>query len=237
MMVQFDGSYHDWFGNGERACLLCAVDDATSKVYAQFSKWESFEEVFAFWKKYFSLFGKPEAIYVDRHASYKVNSPDDQRDGERLTRFARGMLKLGVVMIYSKIPQWKWRVEKGNQTHQDRLVKKMRLLGIKNREAWNKYLEEKYLREHNARFAVEAKEVWDSHQILTVQEEQELERYFAKEEVRYVSNDGTVKYKKRTYQLEKGIILKSRSIIVKENSIWEIMFFDGENVILPIKKR
>jgi hypothetical protein len=29
IMIQFDGSYHDWFENGEERCLLHAIDDAT----------------------------------------------------------------------------------------------------------------------------------------------------------------------------------------------------------------
>jgi hypothetical protein len=35
MMDQFDGSYHEWLENGEKWCLLCAVDDATSKLCMQ----------------------------------------------------------------------------------------------------------------------------------------------------------------------------------------------------------
>jgi hypothetical protein len=32
MMVQFDGSYHDWFEDGVTRCLLLAIDDATSEL-------------------------------------------------------------------------------------------------------------------------------------------------------------------------------------------------------------
>lgn len=157
-MIQFDGSYHNWFENGEYPCLLCAVDDATGRVYAQFSHGESFEEVFAFWKNYFTLFGKPEKIYVDCHATYKVHSPDDYWDEKRRTCFERGMRNLGIIVIFSKNPQGKGRVEKGNRTHQDRLVKKMRLLDIKTIEDGNNYLIERYLEDHNKRFAVVARE-------------------------------------------------------------------------------
>lgn len=68
------------------------------------------------------------------------------------------MRKLGIIVIFSKTPQGKERVEKGNRTHQDRLVKKMRLLDIKTIEDGNKYLEEVYLKDHNERFAVVARE-------------------------------------------------------------------------------
>jgi hypothetical protein len=31
MMSQFDGSYHDRFSDGNKECLLVAIDDATGK--------------------------------------------------------------------------------------------------------------------------------------------------------------------------------------------------------------
>jgi len=39
-------------------------------------------------------YGKPKAIYLDCHATYKVNHPEDQFDYEMKTRFQRAMEKL-----------------------------------------------------------------------------------------------------------------------------------------------
>jgi hypothetical protein len=112
MMDQFDGSYHDWLENGEKGCLLCAVDDATSKItYARFAKGEGFEDILEFMMKSFEKNGKPMSIYVDCHATYKINSPSDQFDREMKTRFRKGMDALGVMVIYAKSPQGKGRVE------------------------------------------------------------------------------------------------------------------------------
>jgi len=61
--------------------------------------------------------------------------------------------KLGIRMIAASSPQAKGRVERHHGTHQDRLIKKMRLKGIADYEAANRYLEEEYLPAHNARFA------------------------------------------------------------------------------------
>jgi hypothetical protein len=113
--------------------------------------------VYEFWNEYFEKYGKPEIIYVDCHATYKVNHPQDQWDKKMQTRFQRGMERLGILVIYSKIPQGKGRVERGNRTHQDRLIKKMRVRGIKTYEQANQYLDE-YLEGHNRKFCVEAKE-------------------------------------------------------------------------------
>lgn len=52
-LVQFDGSYHDWFEDGTEACLLAAIDDATSEVSAVFEDNEGVHAVFRFWLVYF----------------------------------------------------------------------------------------------------------------------------------------------------------------------------------------
>jgi hypothetical protein len=39
-------------------------------------------------------YGKPISIYLDRHATYKVNSPEDIFDEELRTRFSRAMARI-----------------------------------------------------------------------------------------------------------------------------------------------
>lgn len=40
-MIQIDGSFHDWFEDGNQYCLMNMVDDATGQTYAQFYKGET----------------------------------------------------------------------------------------------------------------------------------------------------------------------------------------------------
>lgn len=108
-----------------------------------------------------------------------------------------------MMVIFSKTPEGKGRVEKGNRTYQDRLMKKMRLLDIKTIEDGNCYLEKEYLKNHNERFAVVAREEGDYHTPLSDEEKENLAPYFAKEEIRTIKNDGTIQYKRIIYQLEK----------------------------------
>src|ERR1700733_14032095 len=61
--------------------------------------------------------------------------------------------QLGIRIIAASSPQAKGRVERTHGTHQDRLVKKLRLAGIANYDQANAYLEEQYLAEHNRRYA------------------------------------------------------------------------------------
>jgi len=224
MLIQFDWSYHDWLENGQAMCMLSAVDDATSDlVHAQFTKWESLDDILPFRLEYMKRNGKPQAIYVDCHASYKVNHPQDQFDEEMKTRFERWMRKLGVIVIFAKSPQWKWRVERWFRTHQDRLIKEMRLEGIKTYAEANIYLDKKYREKHNKMFWVESKEAWDEHQKLTKEEEQNIDWYFWIETERTVKKDGTISYKKVRYQLEKGQVLSNyKTITVYESTSWQI---------------
>jgi hypothetical protein len=64
----------------------------------------------------------------------------------------------------------------------------MRLEGIKNIADANKYLH-KYLQQHNHKFSVKAREGGNQHQLFTTENNENIERYFAKESVRTVKGD------------------------------------------------
>lgn len=229
MLLQFDGSYHDWFENWEEVCLLAAVDDATGKVkHLRFTTWESLQEVVAFWKEYMELYGKPQAIYVDCHATYKVNHPTDQFDREMRTRFLTAMQQLWIAVIYSKCPQGKWRVERWFWVHQDRLVKEMRLAGIKDIVAWEKFIDEYYAPKHNKKFSVEARVRWDFHVPMTENEKNNLDWYFAKICERQLKRDWTIWYKNIIYQIHKWQKLTNgRKVTVKETLSGELQLLTG----------
>ena len=229
MMIQFDGSYHEWLEDGQERCLLVAVDDATGKIKKmKLVKSENFGEVIRFWKEYFEEIGKPESIYLDKHATYKVNHWEDVFDEERRTRFAIGMWKLWVKVIYANSPEWKWRVERIFRTLQDRLVKKMRVRDIKREEEAEKYFEE-YIREHNKKYGVKAVLEWDSHIPLTKEEKESIRWYFGKEEERKLKKDGTIQYNKKIYQIKRWEVLYNWRIIrVLESIDWEVKLYTWE---------
>ena len=69
------------------------------------------------------------AFYSDRHGIFRVNAKDAQ-SGDGKTEFGRVVERLGIGLINALTPQAKGRVERANQTLQDRLVKEMRLRNI-----------------------------------------------------------------------------------------------------------
>jgi transposase len=145
-LVQFDGSHHDWFeGRGAPCCLFVFIDDASSRSLFYFAETEDEHAALTVLLLYILRYGIPRALYLDRHAVYKS-------DGV-VTQFARACAVLGIELIHARSPQAKGRVERANRTHQDRLVKKMRLAGIADIASANAFLEEEYIDEHNARFS------------------------------------------------------------------------------------
>ena len=108
--------------------------------------------------------------------------------------------KLGIGIIAASSPQAKGRVERHHGTHQDRLIKKMRLEGIAEYEAANRYLDEQYLDEHNAKFACEPAAGADFHRRLS--KRMELKWVFCLEAERVVSNDLVVRFENRFLQLK-----------------------------------
>src|SRR2546428_5808268 len=131
--------------------------------------------------------------------------------------------KLGIRIIAASSPQAKGRVERAHGTHQDRLVKKLRLAGIANYEQANAYLDEHYLAEHNRRYARPAAAEADYHR--TRPTARQLDEVFWLEEERVVSEDWVVRYRNRLLQLERQsqhwAPARSR-VQVRENEAGEI---------------
>ena len=136
MLIQVDGSEHDWFeGRGPRCVLLLYIDDATSRLlYGEFVTAEDTLTLMRTTTVYLKRYGRPVAFYVDQDSIYKINreaSLEEQlRDVQPLTQFTRAMTELGIEVRTASSPQAKGRVERSFKTHQDRLVKELRLRGI-----------------------------------------------------------------------------------------------------------
>ena len=161
MLVQVDGSRHDWLeGRGPWMSLIGAIDDATGEVlYARFREQEDTEGYFQLMERIVSDHGVPVAVYHDGHAVFEPpqHEPmtlEEQLAGERsLTQFGRLLEELGVTSIRSHSPQSRGRVERLWGTLQDRLVSELRLAGASTVTEANEVLW-RYLPSHNQKFAV-----------------------------------------------------------------------------------
>jgi transposase len=203
-LVQLDGSFHDWLeGRGPRGCLMNMVDDATGTTFCRMGKEETIWAAVGVLRAWIERYGVPQALYTDWKNVY-VREPSAQerlRGEEPVTQFGRMCERLGIELIGASSPQAKGRVERNHGTHQDRLVKKLRLRNVNSLEDANRYLEEKYCEEHNARFAVSTAEPEDFH--LPSPGVRKLEEIFRLERERALSNDWVVRDENRFYQVER----------------------------------
>jgi hypothetical protein len=92
-------------------------------------------------------------------------------------------------------------VERSHGTHQDRWVKLLRLAGVTTRAEANELVNRKLLPDHNRRFAKPPASPNDAHRPLGPQ--QNVAAILSIQESRIVSNDYTVRFDNRLYQLHK----------------------------------
>jgi len=217
-MGQFDGSYHAWLEDrADECCLLANIDDATGKVTLKFDTNESIPCVFEFWKEYVKTKGKPVAIYLDKYSTYKINHKSAVDNKDALTQFQRAMETLGINVITAHSPQAKGRVERLNETLQDRLVKELRLRKIDNMEDANVFLKE-YEKIFDNKFGVKARKKGDLHVPLTKKELENLDAIFSVHSKRLVRNDYTIQFKKQWVQLAQ---LQPTGVLRKDNVLIE----------------
>lgn len=228
-LIQIDGSPHDWFeGRAPRCCLLVFIDDATSELMAlRFVDTETTFGYMGLLEQYVLEHGLPAAIYSDRHSIFQVNRGDRKDASHTQTQFARALEQLGIEGIQANSPQAKGRVERANQTLQDRLVKEMRLQGISSQEQANAWLPQ-FMRALNRRFAVVPASPGDAH-VPYVGESAALRRILSVHTPRRLSGNLSCQMDGLLYQIQpadRGLALRGAdvSIVTHPSSPTEVLW-------------
>lgn len=159
MLLQVDGSRHQWLGpKGPWLTLVGAIDDATGDVpCALFREQEDAQGYLLVLQEVARKRGVPLALYSDRHKIFQNEARQPLRLEEELagkplpTQFRRVLDELDITWIGARSPQAKGRVERLWRTFQDRLYQELRLAGITTVEEANAALPS-LLKRHNARF-------------------------------------------------------------------------------------
>ena len=201
-LVQLDGSFHRWYENrAPRGCLMNLVDDATGRTLARLGAEETIWAAADVLRRWIEAYGVPLALYTDwKNVYVRVPNAEELATGAvPLTQFGRMCADLDIAIIAASSPQAKGRVERNHGTHQDRLVKKLRCLGIADATAANAFLEATYLPEHNTRFAQAPASTDDFHR--RTPSRTALDAAFQLEETRVLSNDWVVRYATRYFQV------------------------------------
>lgn len=223
-MVQMDGSHHDWLeGRGDKSVIMGYIDDATNNIFARFYEYEGTIPAMDSFKQYTEKYGLPMSIYLDKHTTYKSTGKptieDELNNTEPLSQFERAMKELGVKVIHANSPQAKGRIERLFKTLQDRLVKEMRLEGIKTIKEANKFLES-YLPIYNQRFAIKPQKEANLHR--EIPKDINLDKVLCIKTERLLRNDFTIAHNRKLYQIEDKT--KAQKVTVEEK-------IDGKMII------
>lgn len=214
-LVQIDGSHHDWFeGRGPACVFMGYIDDATNIVYGRFYDYEGTIPVMDSMKRYIKRYGIPRSVYLDKHSTYKSDAEptiEEQLAGQHpMSQFERSMAELEVSVIHANSPQAKGRVERLFRTLQDRLVREMRLAGVKSVDEANTFLKV-FLPRYNRKFKKPAASEANLHR--PAPHSRELDRTLCIKEERTVRNDFTVFYDSKLYQIEK--VTRAKKVMVE----------------------
>jgi transposase len=223
-LVQIDGSEHAWFeGRGPKCTLLVFIDDATGQLMELwFVHRETFFGYCEATRHYLERYGKPVAFYSDKHSIFRVNQASPLGTTRGLSQFGRAMQELDIQILCANTPQAKGRIERVNQTLQDRLVKELRLRSISDMETANAFLPE-FQEDFNRRFAVLPRSGHNAHRPLLKAEK--LEVILTHQETRTLSKNLTLQFNHVIYQVQSrrpNYALRNARVTICENAQGEV---------------
>lgn len=244
-LVQWDTSEHDWLeGRGEKLYLIAMIDDATSRLFARFVRHDSTEENMRLLWSYVEKFGRPVSFYTDKASLFQTaekrrrDEPGVEKDAVEMppTQIGRALGELGITWIAAHSAQAKGRVERNFQTAQDRLVKGMRVAGVKTLEQANQYLTNDYLAWWERELTVDAANPDDAHRPL--EKSHNLAASLSHVERRQVRPDYTLRWDGKLYQIERQAIttgLRRANVRVEQRLDGSLAVRHGERY-LPVEE-
>lgn len=163
MMLQADGTPHDWFCSGKKQSLHGFIDDATGTITGLYMcEAECLFGYLEVTRQTIKNHGVPLSLYPDKYSvffptqkkEYSLSIEEELAGMEKaVTQFGRIMRELGVEMFPANTPQAKGRIERLWGTLQSRLVSEFRIRDVRNIEEANKFLPG-YIKKYNDRFAI-----------------------------------------------------------------------------------
>jgi hypothetical protein len=244
-MVQWDTSEHDWLeGRGEKLYLIAMIDDATSRLFARFVRHDSTEENMKLLWSYLEKYGRPLLFYTDKASLFRNNEkhrrdePGVEKDAAEMppTQIERALRELGIAWTAAHSPQAKGRVERNFGTAQDRLVKGMRVAGVKTIEQANEYLTNEYLAWWERELTVEPANADDAHRPLD--KSHNLAASLSYVEQRQVRPDYTLRWDGKLYQIDPQAVtpgLRGANVRVEERLDGTLAVRHGDRY-LPVEE-
>ncbi|MEW6213977.1 MAG: ISNCY family transposase, partial [Nitrospirota bacterium] len=202
MLIQMDSSQHQWLEHiPEKWWLVAMIDDATNEVpYARFFQKDTLFANMHVIRRFIEIKGLFISLYADkashfkttRHGGLHYTINQEQED----TQIERALEELGITIIPAHSPQAKGRIEVTFRLFQDRLIKEMRLAGIKTYDEANQFLIEKFLPWYNNKYTHDAESAY-----MPLPKEKNLDLIFCIKKERTVNGDNTVGFDGQIIQI------------------------------------
>ncbi len=211
MLVQFDGSEHDWFsGHGPVCTLLGGIDDATGEILGL--EFFPAEDTFSCLKAVHDItadHGVPEALYVDQGKCFGKTYWE-----QSTTQLGRALDEIGCRMILASTPQAKGRIERLWNTLQDRLIAELRLNNITRIPRANEFLRSEFIRSYNQKFAIPARENLTAFRKLPTES---LKDVFCIKENRKIGSGNVFSFNSQALMIQEKRNLKFRTITIRQH--------------------
>ena len=201
MLLFLDGSTHRWIAAlGRDLDLIVTLDDATGAIYSAFLvEQEGTMSSLLGLAETIGRHGLFSAFYTDRGGHYFITPKGAGKvDKTQLTQVGRALSQLGITHIPSYSPQARGRMERVFGTLQKRLPQELRLAKIKTMAAANRFLQERFVPDYNARFAVPAAEPGSA---FVPYVGRPIEDVLCVQEDRVVGADNCVSFNRRSLQI------------------------------------
>ena len=233
ILIMIDGTPHDWFQNGRKSSLHLAIDDATGETLCGwFMPTECLEGYVHMLEILVTKYGIPENIYCDKHTI--LISPIDGN----LTNFGHMCEDLGINIIAANTPQAKGKVEKWNNTIQNRLINDIKRYGIKSIDELNVFFNDFYCNYLNEKYAYAPKENETAFVPLV---NTDLSNILCIRDTRTILNGNMFSWKNNYYQIldqdnSIKLIYKGTEIQVFENVLTKKVKVKYYNIFYETKK-
>jgi hypothetical protein len=208
MLIQFDGSEHQWIKN--IVCdLVGGIDDATGEVVgAEFFIGETSLHCMKVMKDIIESKGVPKAFYLDGAGYF------GKHDRETNTQIARALNTVNCECIIAGSAQAKGRIERLWNTFQDRLIAELDFYQIRNIPEANKFLKEDFLPRYNKKFGIPARIVEPAYQTL---KRSNLENIFCRKIDRKIGLGQQFSYKNQMFIIDEDLSYACGRVWINEH--------------------
>ncbi len=201
MLLHLDGSRHQWIEGLPQWDLVVVLDDADGRIlFASFFEEEGTVSTLLALKHVLVTHGRFCELYTDRggHFCHTFKAGGAASTEGYHGQVPRALRALGIRQILARSPEARGRSERAFGTIQGRLPQELKLHGVSDYQAANRYLTDVFVPDFNRRFTVKPAQKGSAFVPLSGLD---VELLLSIQHERTVNKDNTVSFKNLALQL------------------------------------